>query len=132
MVCIQYDRSFMMTLSLQQERARILQEMAQIDRMIRGHVSHQTYQVKRAGRTITQGPYHLLQRREDGKNNCQRVGAHELESIVAGVEAYQRFQQLAARYAALTEQMTWEQQTADIKKKFQRFWRPSSPKPRSA
>ena len=122
----------MIILSLQQERARLLEEMAQIDRMIRGHVSAQTYQVKRGGRTLIQGPYHLLQRRENGTNNCQRVSADELESIVAGVEAYQRFQKLAARYAALTEQMTWDQQSAEIKKKFRRFWRPTSRKPPSA
>ncbi len=122
----------MLTPSLQQERARILEEMAQIDRMIRGHVSQQTYQVQRAGRTVTQGPYHLLQRRENGKNNCQRVGTEELEFIVQAVEGHARFQQLAQRYAALTEQMTWDQQGAGIKKKFQRFWRPISRKRPSA
>jgi hypothetical protein len=121
----------MITLSLQQERARILEAMAQIDHLIRGHLSHQTYQVKRGGRTLTQGPYPLLQRHENGRNNCQRVGADELETIVAGVEAYQRFQRLAARYAALTEQMTWDRQAADLKKKFQRFWQPTSRKPPS-
>jgi hypothetical protein len=118
--------------SLQQERSDILEQMAQIDRMIRGHVSQQTFQVKRGGQTLTQGPYFLLQRRENGKNNCQRVGTEELDAIVAGVEAYHRFQELAARYARLTEQLTWAQQAAGVKKKFQRFWRPSSPKPRSA
>jgi hypothetical protein len=118
--------------SLQQERSRILEEMAHIDRMIRGHVSQQTYQVQRGGQTVTQGPYHLLQRRENGKNNCQRVATDELESIVAAVEGHERFQKLAQRYAALTEQMTWEQQGADIKKKFQRFWRPTSRKRPSA
>ena len=87
----------MLTPSLQQERARILEEMAHIDRMIRGHVSQQTYQVQRAGRTVTQGPYHLLQRRQNGKNNCQRVGADELEFIVQAVEGHARFQQLAQR-----------------------------------
>jgi hypothetical protein len=122
----------MIALSPQQERARILQEMAQIDSMIRGHVTSQTYQVKRRGRTITQGPYHLLQRHENGQNNCQRVGPDELEVVVAGVEAYQRFQKLAARYAALTEQMTWDQQKAEVKKKFQRFWQPTSRKRPSA
>lgn len=118
--------------SLQQERSRILEQMAQMDRMIRGHVSQQTFQVQRAGQTVTQGPYFLLQRRENGKNNCQRVGPEELDAIVAGVEAYQRFQKLAERYAQLTEQMTWQEQAAGFKKKFQRFWRPSSRKPRSA
>ena len=102
--------------SIQQERSRILEQMAQIDRMIRGHVSQQTFQVKRGAQTITQGPYFLLQRREKGKNNCQRVGAEELDCIVAGVEGYHRFQKLAERYALLTEQLTWEQQAAGIKK----------------
>ncbi len=118
--------------SIQQERSRILEQMAQIDRMIRGHVSQQTFHVQRGSQTLTQGPYFLLQRRENGKNNCQRVGPEELDAIVAGVEAYQRFQKLAERYALLTEQLTWEQQAAGVKKKFQRFWRPSSRKPRSA
>ena len=35
-------------------------------------------------------------------------------------------------YAALTEQMTWQNQTPDIKKKFRRFWQPTSPKRRSS
>jgi|SRR5580704_7507263 uncharacterized protein DUF6788 len=122
----------MISPSLQQERSRILEQMAQMDRMIRGHVSQQIFQVKRGRQTLTQGPYYLLQRRENGKNNCQRVAMEELDAIVAGVEAYQRFQKLAERYARLTEQLTWEQQTAGVKKKFQRFWRPSSRRPRSA
>jgi hypothetical protein len=121
----------MISPSLQQERSQILEEMAHIDRMIRGHVSQQTYHVQRHGQTITQGPYFLLQRHENGQNNCQRVGTDELDAIVAGVEAYHRFQQLTERYARLTEQMTWEEQAPSIKKKFQRFWRPSSRKPRS-
>lgn len=121
----------MISPSIQQERSRILEQMAQMDRMIRGHVSQQTFQVKRGGQTLTQGPYFLLQRRENGKNNCQRVGTEELDAIVTGVEAYQRFHKLAERYALLTEQLTWEQQAAGVKKKFQRFWRPSSRKPPS-
>ena len=122
----------MLTLTIQQERTRILEDMARIDYLIRGHVSPQSFEVKRGGKTITQGPYFLLQRRENGKNNCQRVGADEREAIVAGVEAYHRFQKLSQRYAELTEQMTWDQQGAQVKKKFQRFWRPTSRKRPSA
>jgi hypothetical protein len=122
----------MISPSLQQERAQILEEMARLDHMVRGHVSQQTFQLKRGSQTITQGPYYLLQRRENGKNNCQRVGPDELEFIVAGVQAYDRFQKLTQRYAALTEQMTWDKQAPDIKKKFRRFWRPASRKPPSA
>jgi hypothetical protein len=122
----------MLSPSLQQERTRILDEMAHIDRMVRGHLSQQTFQTQRGGKTVTQGPYHLLQRRENGKNNCQRVGAEELEFITAAVQGHARFQQLAQRYATLTEQMTWEEQGASIKKKFQRFWRATSRKRPSA
>ena len=118
----------MLSPSLQPERARLLEEMAHLDRMIRGHVSQQTCQIQRGGRTVTQGPYPLLQRRENGRNSCQRVGADELDFIVQAVEGHDRFQTLAQRYAALTEQMTWEEQGAEIKKKFQRFWRPTSRK----
>src|SRR2546422_6391318 len=57
--------------SLQQERSRILEQMAQIDSMIRGHVSHQTFQVKRRGQTVTQGPYFLLQRSEEHTSELQ-------------------------------------------------------------
>src|SRR5215469_4790888 len=95
--------------TIQQERSRILEEMARIDHMIRGHVSQQTYTKKRADQTLTQGPYFLLQRRENGKNNCQRVAPEERDAIVAGVEGYARFQELAQRYAQLTEQMTWNE-----------------------
>ena len=129
---MQHNQLPMISLSLQQERSRILEEMARIDHLIRGHVSQQTYQKKRGDDLVTQGPYFLLQRREEGKNNCQRVGPEELETITAGVEAYARFQALAQRYALLTEQMTWSEQSAGVKKKFQRFWRPSSRKRPSA
>ena len=74
----------MLTLTIQQERTHILEEMARLDYMIRGTISSQTFQVKRGRQTITQGPYFLLQRRENGQNNCQRVGADEREAIVAG------------------------------------------------
>ena len=118
----------MTTPSLQQERTAILKEMAQIDCMIRGHLSEQSFKGTRKGETVTHGPYHLLQRHEQGKNNCRRVGPDELSSISNAVLGHQRFQELSARYAALTEQMTWDKQPADIKKKFRRFWRHVAPK----
>ena len=119
----------MTTLTLQQERALILEQMGQIDHLIRGQLSQQTYRVQRQGKIITQGPYYLLQRREKGKNNCQRVSAQELEAILAGVEGHRKFQQLAERYALLTERMTWEKVVPDVKKKFRRFWKPTSREP---
>jgi hypothetical protein len=106
----------MLSPSLQQERSRILEEMAQIDRVIRGHLSDKPIRSNAAAAPSPRDPYHLLQRREDGKNNCQRIEADELEFIAQAVQGHARFQQLAQRYAALTEQMTWDQQGAEIKK----------------
>jgi hypothetical protein len=122
----------MITPSLQAERAQLLQQMASIDSMIRGHLSQQTYHREGSGRLLTQGPYHLLQRHQEGRNNCQRIGPDELEFISQAVEGHARFQQLARRYAELTEQATWERQTPEIKKKFRRFSRLTSPRPSSA
>lgn len=122
----------MISPSIQQQRAKILEEISRIDSMIRGHLSQQTLHRKRSSGTASYGPYHILQRHENGTNNCQRIGPEELDFISQAVEAHARFQELTRRYAQLTEQATWEGQTPQIKKKFRRFSRPTSPKPSSA
>src|SRR5512141_2798287 len=104
--------------SIQQQRDRILQEIAQIDSKIRGHLSEQTLKPKRASATTSYGPYDTLQRHEKGTNSCQRIGPDELEFIYQGVLGHARFLELTRRYAQLTEQLTWERQSAPIKKKF--------------
>jgi hypothetical protein len=122
----------MMSPSLQQQRDQILHEIAHIDSMIRGHLSEQTLKPKRASGTAAYGPYYTLQRHENGTNNCQRIGPDELEFISQAVLGHARFVELTRRYAELTEQLTWERQSAPIKKKFQRFSRPTSRKPSTA
>jgi hypothetical protein len=117
--------------SLQQQRAQILEEIAHIDSMIRGHLSQQTLKPKRPSATTSYGPYYTLQRHEKGANNCQRISPDEVEFIAQAVQGHARFQELTRRYAELTEQLTWERQSAPIKKKFHRFSRPTSPKPSS-
>lgn len=114
--------------TLQQQRARILEEMAGIDHMIRGHLSAQTYRPQRQGQTVVQGPYYVLQRHQDGHNQCQRISNQDVEMITANVLAYKRYMELADRFAALTEQLTWDQQSEVVKKKFRRFWQATSPK----
>lgn len=118
----------MISPSIQQERTKILEEIARIDSMVRGHLSQQTLHRKSSSGTASYGPYHILQRHEKGTNNCQRISDEELEFITQAVQGHARFQELTRRYAELTEQLTWEQQSAPVKKKFQRFWRPTSPK----
>jgi hypothetical protein len=118
--------------SIQQQRAKILEEIGRIDSMIRGHLSQQTLQRKSSAGTSSYGPYHILQRHEKGANNCQRISAEDLEFITEAVQGHARFQELTRRYAELTEQLTWERQSAQVKKKFQRFSRPTSPRRSSA
>jgi hypothetical protein len=122
----------MISISIQKQRAQILQEIAQIDSMIRGHLSQQTLKPKHSSVTASYGPYYTLQRHENGANNCQRISPEELEFITEAVHGHARFQELTRRYAQLTEQLTWDQQSAQIKKKFHRFLPPTSPKRSSA
>jgi hypothetical protein len=114
--------------SIYQERARILEQIGRIDSMIRGHLSQQTLRRKSAAGSAAYGPYHILQRHENGANNCQRVSPDDLEFITDAVLGHARFQELTRRYAELTEQLTWDRQSATVKKKFRRFSRPTSPK----
>ena len=118
----------MISPSVHQERARILEEIGRIDTMIRGHLSQQTLHRKSTSGTTAYGPYHILQRHENGTNNCQRVSPDDLEFITEAVLAHARFQELTRRYAELTEQLTWDRQSAGVKKKFQRFSRHTSPR----
>ena len=114
--------------TIQQQRAQILEQIAHIDSMIRGHLSQQTLKPRRSSGAAAYGPYYSLQRHEKGTNNCQRIGPEELDFITQAVQGHARFQELTLRYAELTEQLTWERQSAQVKKKFQRFWRRTSPK----
>jgi hypothetical protein len=118
----------MISPSLHQQRAQILEQIGRIDSMIRGHLSQQTFVRKGSSGTAAYGPYHILQRHENGANNCQRISQEELEFITQAVQGHARFQELTHRYAELTEQLTWDQQSAQVKKKFQRFWRLTSRK----
>src|SRR5690349_2370907 len=84
--------------------------------MIRGHLSEQTLKTNRASRTTSYGPYYSLQRHENGTNNCQRISLDELQFISQGALGHARFVEPTHRYAELTEQLTWERQSASIKK----------------
>jgi hypothetical protein len=105
-----------LNLTVQQQKAAILQEMGQIPHIIRGKLSSQTYESK--GRS--QGPYFTLQRWDAGKNKSQRIPPPQLPTIQEGVTGFERFQQLADQYVGLSEQQTWDSHP-DIKKKFRQF-----------
>lgn len=91
---------------LRKRREQILQEMAAIDRLRRGHLSQQFFNSTRDGKPFRQGPYYVLQRWFQGKNLCERIPADQVEPIRQGVEGFKRFQQLAEEFAAVSEKIT--------------------------
>jgi len=91
---------------LRQRRVQILDEIATIDCVRRGHLSEQFFKSTRDGKTSRRGPYYVLQRWFQGKNLCERVPADQVEPIRQGVEGYKRFQHLAEEFAVVCEQIT--------------------------
>lgn len=112
-------------ISLERQKAAVLEQMAQIPRIIRGKLTTQTYVAK--GRS--QGPYFTLQRWDEGKNKSQRICSQDLPMIQEALTGYERFKQLADQFVGLAEKQTWEGQPADVKKKFRTFSRHPFPTP---
>lgn len=112
-------------------RNEILSEMAKIDRMRRGGLSRQYFKTVEKGRTITRGPYYVLQCSLNGKNCCERVSVGDVEAVEAAVGGYERFRQLANEFIEITEQMTLqEDELGDFKKNGRKLRRRSFVKPK--
>jgi hypothetical protein len=109
---------------LQLRREQILQEIGEIDRICRGHLSEQYFTSKQGGKTLRRGPYYVLQRWFKGKNLCERVSADQLEPVRQGVQGYKRFRQLADEFVDVCEQITQESGGLSAVKK-KRVWPPT-------
>jgi hypothetical protein len=110
--------------SLQEQRSLLLNQMATLDRMERGRLSEQFLKGQKDGKPITRGPYYVLQRRLGREILKERVPLVRLPMVQADIKGHEDFQQLAERYAQITEEMTHLQDAdPDFKKK--RF--PSKP-----
>ena len=103
---------------LKQQRTALLDQMAALDRMERGRLSEQFLHGLKEGRKVTWGPYYVLQRRLGRHIVKKRVPADRLALVQADIRRHEEFQQLAQRYAEITEQMTrLEDAQPDSKKK---------------
>ena len=100
----------------------LLEQIAAIPVMERGKLSH--YSLK--GRSNTSGPYHKLQRWQEGKNHTRYVSADELPAVQTALAGYAQFRQLTEQYADLVIEET-RQNIAGSKKKQSR---PKSSSPR--
>jgi hypothetical protein len=79
------------------QKQRLLEQIASISAMERGKLSSYEFP-ERSGAT---GPYHKLQRWQDGKNQTRYVRKDELPQVQAALNGYQQYQQLTAQYAEL-------------------------------
>ena len=98
-------------------KTRLLEKIAAIPAMERGKLSCYTFKE----RSNAAGPYHKLQRWQEGKNHTRHVSADELPAVQSALAGYAQFRQLTEQYADLVIEET-RQHIASSKKK------PSRPK----
>jgi hypothetical protein len=106
----------------QPNKTRLLEQMAAIPAMERGKLSRYTFKE----RSSASGPYHKLQRWQEGKNHTRHVSADELPALQSALAGYAQFRQLTEQYADLVIAET-RQNIAGLKKKLSR---PKSSSPR--
>ena len=98
-------------------KTRLLEQIAAIPAMERGKLSEYSFRE----RSNASGPYHKLQRWQEGKNHTRYVSAEELPAVQTALAGYAQFRQLTEQYADLVIGET-RQNIAGSKKK------PSRPK----
>ena len=106
----------------QSTKTHLLQQIAGIPAMERGKLSRYTFKE----RSNASGPYHKLQRWQDGKNHTRYVSADELPAVQTALAGYAQFRQLTEQYADLVIEET-RQHIAGSKKNQSR---PKSSSPR--
>jgi hypothetical protein len=113
--------------SYHSQRRAILEQMEQITRMERGHLSAEYRPCSDGGQA---GPYYKHQVWEKGRNHSSRVCTQEVEAIKEALEGHVRFQKLAEQYVDVTVAMTREEGTLDAKKNARPSKRQSTKRPK--
>jgi hypothetical protein len=106
----------------QSTKTHLLQQIAGIPAMERGKLSRYTFKE----RSNASGPYHKLQRWQDGKNHTRYVSADELPAVQTALAGYAQFRQLTEQYADLVIEETRQHIAGSKKNQF----RPESSSPR--
>jgi len=102
---------------LEERREQILQQIRAIDRLRRGSLSRQFFKQRRAHSKNPQGPYFVLQGYVQGKKFSERIPAGQAPQLEPLVANYQRFEELAEEFVAVTDQLTRQSQAAPDAKK---------------
>jgi hypothetical protein len=101
------------------DKAKILSEIAQINRMERGKISRVIFK----DRSPQAGPYYKLQYWDQGKNHTRHVPPEQFEALQEAVDGYAKFQDLTEQYAQLIMAETrseLQQLSSGVKKKIRR------------
>lgn len=101
---------------LQQQREQVVEEMRSIDRLRRGTLSQHFLRRHQNGKTITHGPYFVLQGYLRGQKFSRHISAGQADQVAGDVANYQRFQALAERFITLSERITERAEAPDSKK----------------
>ena len=91
---------------LSAQRDALLAQLKSIDRLRRGTLSRQVFTREQDGRTVTQGPYFVLQGFQGGRKFSQRIPAPAAERVQEQVDNFKQFQALADQCISLTDQIT--------------------------
>lgn len=102
-------------------KQEILKQIAAIDVMERGTLSIYSFKERSGG-----GPYHKLQRWQEGKNSTRYIPAAEVAGVETALAGYAQYQQLTEKYAQLVIAET--RQNVASKKKTQPRRRSSWPR----
>ena len=104
-------------MNYENERKRLIQEMAAIDCMEKGRFTAEFRDVNKGGKKEQKGPYYKHQVWKNGQNVSRRVPAEEAEELKKAVDGYHRFRELAEDYVETTVLMTREAKASSGKKK---------------
>ena len=91
---------------LSAQRDALLAQLKSIDRLRRGTLSRQVFTKEQDGRTVTQGPYFVLQGFQGGRKFSQRIPAPAADRVQEQVDNFKQFQALADQCISLTDQIT--------------------------
>lgn len=104
---IRYNNAMTPSLtSLEQQREQVLEQIRSIDFLYRGTLSRHYLKRRNLGKTLTHGPYFVLQGYLGGKKFSQHIHADDAAAVEKGVDNYKLFRELADRFVTLTEQIT--------------------------
>lgn len=106
---------------IEASRNHILEQLRHIKSLRRGTINEQFFKGKKAGKTVTRGPYFVFSRREGDKTVSRRLKpGDDLEQTRRDIAEHKRFVELCRELERLTERLgeiTRQGQQAQEKKR---------------